>query len=93
MESGNHIKHHDHYHYFEEAEALGRIFFLNLTFTLIEIAGSLWTNSVAILSDALHDAGDSLMMGLAWFLQKASKKKNGINVFHTVMDVCRFWVH
>ena len=69
MESVNQIKHQGHQHYnFEEAEALGGAFFLNLTFTLIEIAGGLWTNSVAILADALHDAGDSLSLGLAWYL-------------------------
>ena len=32
-------------------------FFLNLGFTVVEIAGGLWTNSTAILSDAVHDLG------------------------------------
>ena len=49
-------------------------FFLNLIFTLIEITGGIWTNSVAILSDALHDLGDSLSLGLAWYLEKYSQK-------------------
>jgi cobalt-zinc-cadmium efflux system protein len=43
-------------------------FFLNLGFTILEIFGGLWTNSLAILSDAVHDLGDSLSLGLAWFL-------------------------
>ena len=30
-------------------------FFLNLGFTILEIFGGLLTNSIAILSDALHD--------------------------------------
>lgn len=34
-------------------------FYLNLGFKLIEIVGGLLTNSVAILSDAVHDLGDS----------------------------------
>jgi cobalt-zinc-cadmium efflux system protein len=50
-------------------------FFLNLAFTLIEIIGGLLTNSMAILSDALHDLGDSLSLGFAWFLENYSKKK------------------
>lgn len=50
-------------------------FLLNLVFTIIEIAGGFFTNSVAILSDALHDLGDSLSLGLAWYLEKYSKKK------------------
>jgi len=36
--------------------------FLNVTFTIIEIIGGLWTNSLAILSDALHDLGDSIVL-------------------------------
>lgn len=50
-------------------------FFLNLGFTVIEIAGGLWTNSLAITSDALHDLGDSISLGLSWFLERYSKKK------------------
>lgn len=49
-------------------------FLLNLGFTLIEIAGGYWTNSIAILSDALHDAGDSFSLGLAWYLQRLSTR-------------------
>ena len=49
-------------------------FFLNLSFTIIEIIGGLYTNSLAILSDALHDLGDSLSLELSWYFQKLSKK-------------------
>lgn len=49
-------------------------FFLNLAFTIFEIIGGFYVNSVAILSDALHDAGDSLSLGLSWYLDKKSKK-------------------
>ena len=72
MESGNVKNHHEHaHHHSGDIEALGGAFLINLIFTLIEIAGGLWTNSVAILADALHDAGDSLALLLAWYLQKA----------------------
>jgi cobalt-zinc-cadmium efflux system protein len=47
-------------------------FFLNLGFAVVELIGGLATNSVAILSDALHDFGDSLSLGVAWALQKRS---------------------
>lgn len=50
-------------------------FFLNLSFTILEIIGGLWTNSMAILSDALHDLGDSFSLGIAWYLEGYSKKK------------------
>lgn len=51
-------------------------FALNLGFTLIEIFGGLWTNSLAILSDALHDLGDSLSLGLAWYLGRYADKES-----------------
>lgn len=55
-------------------------FFLNLGFTIIEIVGGFWTNSIAVLSDALHDLGDSISLGLAWYFQRYSQKE-GDNKF------------
>lgn len=49
-------------------------FLLNLAFTLIEVIGGLWTNSIAILSDAVHDLGDSVSLGLAWRLDRLSQR-------------------
>ena len=64
---------HDHSHHHSEGN-VKVAFFLNLSFTIIEIIGGLYTNSLAILSDALHDLGDSLSLGLSWYFQKLSKK-------------------
>lgn len=50
-------------------------FVLNLLFAIVELIGGLITNSVAILSDAIHDFGDSLSLGVTYFLQKKSKKR------------------
>lgn len=41
---------------------------------MLEIIGGLLINSVAILSDALHDLGDSISLGLAWYLQGVSER-------------------
>ena len=65
----------DHHHN-ESEKNISYAFFLNLGFTIIEIIGGLLTNSVAILSDAIHDFGDSISLGLAWYLQKVSKKQS-----------------
>jgi cobalt-zinc-cadmium efflux system protein len=66
---------HDHHHHHDHAEGNIKLaFFLNLAFTIIEIVGGILTNSLAILSDALHDLGDSLSLGLSWYFQKLSKK-------------------
>lgn len=46
--------------------------FLNVAFTIIEIIGGLWTNSLAILSDALHDFGDSVVLISSWVLERKS---------------------
>ena len=67
------MSHHHHHH---KPNNLKLAFFLNLGFTIIEIIGGFWTNSVAILSDALHDLGDSLSLGLAWYLENYSKKES-----------------
>lgn len=63
--------HHFHHH---SSKNLRTVFFLNLLFTCIEVGGGIYTNSIAILSDALHDFGDSIALGLAWFLQYYSQK-------------------
>jgi len=52
------------------------VFLLNFGFTLFEIVGGILTNSIAIISDALHDFGDSISIGLAWYLEKYSQKKS-----------------
>jgi cobalt-zinc-cadmium efflux system protein len=72
IQGHNHSHTHDHDHQGEKN--IGIAFFLNLGFTIIEIIGGIWTNSVAILSDAIHDFGDSLSLGLAWYLHRVSKK-------------------
>jgi cobalt-zinc-cadmium efflux system protein len=51
-------------------------FFLNFIFTIIEIISGILFNSMAILSDALHDLGDSFSLGLAWWMQEFSKKES-----------------
>lgn len=49
-------------------------FWTNLTFAIIEFFGGLLTNSVTVLSDAIHDFGDSLVIGLSLLLEKKSNK-------------------
>lgn len=47
---------------------------LNFSFTIIEIIGGILTNSVAILSDALHDLGDSIALFTAYIAEKQSER-------------------
>ena len=50
-------------------------FILNISFAIFEFFGGLFTNSVAILSDSVHDLGDALSIGISYFLERKSKKK------------------
>jgi cobalt-zinc-cadmium efflux system protein len=64
---------HSHNHK-QSGKNLKIAFFLNLVFTVIEVIGGFYVNSVAIISDAVHDLGDSLSLGTAWYLDKKSKQ-------------------
>jgi len=66
---------HDHDHNHRELSNIRLAFFLNLVFTVLEIFGGLWTNSLAIMADAIHDLGDSFALGSAWFLERLSMKR------------------
>lgn len=49
-------------------------FLLNLLFSIIEFIGGILTNSVAIMSDSIHDFGDGLSIGISYILERISKK-------------------
>ncbi len=65
---------HSHHHHDHGTGKIKAAFFINLGFAMIELVGGLLTNSVAIMSDALHDLGDSLSLGVSWYFQKISNK-------------------
>lgn len=50
-------------------------FILNLIFSVFEFIGGIFTGSVAIVSDAIHDIGDAASIGISYFLEKKSKQK------------------
>lgn len=50
-------------------------FVVNIVFSVFELIGGVFTRSNAIISDALHDFGDALSVGLIYFLDRKSKKK------------------
>lgn len=70
---------HSHSHHNGEGGDSSRniiiAFFLNLIFAFIELIGGYFTNSVSIMSDALHDFGDCVSLAIAWGLQKKSNKR------------------
>jgi cobalt-zinc-cadmium efflux system protein len=75
----NHSHNSSHTHSHEHAQAYngGNIliaFYINFIFALVEVAGGVWTHSIAIQADALHDFGDSLSLFIVWYLQKISAR-------------------
>lgn len=50
-------------------------FFLNLSFSIIEFLGGILTNSIAIMSDSIHDLGDAISIGVSYLFEKKSNKK------------------
>lgn len=63
---------HDHNH---SGKNLRFAFWVNLIFAIFEFIGGWLVNSVAIMSDALHDFGDSISLGTAWYLDRKSTQK------------------
>ncbi|SKC49629.1 cation diffusion facilitator family transporter [Ohtaekwangia koreensis] len=71
----DHNHHHGHGHHHHHGGNIRVAFWLNTGFAILELIGGFYTNSVAILSDALHDLGDSLSLGTAWYFERKSKQK------------------
>lgn len=69
------MHHHDHgLHDNSEQKNITIAFILNFSFSIIEMIGGVLTGSVAILSSALHDLGDSISLGLAYVLVRKSNR-------------------
>ena len=75
-ESVHHHDHHGHSHHHVHSadDNILVAFFLNVFFVFVEIVGGFFTNSFAILSDAIHDFGDCVAIGFAYLMEKLSQK-------------------
>ncbi len=61
--------------YTKELESASKVSIaLNFLFVIIEIVGGLYTNSIALLSDAIHDFSDVITLSTSYVLIKVSKK-------------------
>lgn len=71
--SHNHL--HGHSHGGDQSSKnIALAFFMNLGFAVFEFLGGIYTNSLAITSDALHDLGDSISLGVSWYFEKIAKR-------------------
>jgi cobalt-zinc-cadmium efflux system protein len=69
---------HTHSHS-RTANNISIAFFLNFGFTIVELIGGIFTNSIAIVSDAVHDFGDSISLAMAWYFERLSSKDSAKN--------------
>ena len=66
MAGHDHHGHDHHHHHTTNQRALFLAFLLIATFMVVEVVGGLWTNSLALLSDAGHMLGDAAALGLSF---------------------------
>jgi cobalt-zinc-cadmium efflux system protein len=62
------------HHHDKDTQNITIAFILNALFVIVEVIAGLLTNSIAILSDALHDFGDCISLGITWVLQKKAQQ-------------------
>lgn len=86
-QAASHDHHHGHSHDhnhghdvdFSSGDKAARnmkiVLVINVVFSALEFFFGLLFNSSAILSDAVHDLGDAISIGLAWFFQKISTRE------------------
>ena len=67
-------KHH-HHNNLETYKNIRIAFLLNLFFSIFEAIGGIFTNSISIISDSIHDFGDAVSLGISFLLEKKSQKK------------------
>lgn len=84
MAHTHHHEHHHHgsrhhHHHHDVAEMSNKkllwVTILNLSITLVQVIGGLIANSLSLLSDALHNLGDSSAIFIAFVAGKISRKK------------------
>jgi cobalt-zinc-cadmium efflux system protein len=74
---------HHHHHQASNEKKSGKNLFiatiLNLIITIAQIVGGILSNSLSLLSDALHNLSDSIALGIALWAQKVSRRPSTTN--------------
>lgn len=79
--SNHHGHHHGHQHGMgsmmnqETSKKMLIVFGVNLAFSALEFIFGFLFNSIAIMTDAVHDLGDALSIGLATYFERISTKE------------------
>ncbi len=67
-------QHHVHLPIDRSNRSFAIAFFANFFFAIVELIGGIFAQSYAITADAIHDFGDSLSIGIAWWLENFSRR-------------------
>ncbi len=75
----HHLHHGHHHHHHHDMSGVSNrkllwVTLLNFSITLVQIVGGLISNSLSLLSDALHNLGDSSAIFIAFLAGKQSQK-------------------
>lgn len=54
---------------------VGVAFALTLVFAVVELVGGIFSNSTAIISNAIHAVGDSLTLAMAWIFERLALRQ------------------
>ncbi|SMO51574.1 cation diffusion facilitator family transporter [Gracilimonas mengyeensis] len=76
MSDHNH-GHHHHHHVDVDDSSIWKLWvsiFLNLMITIAELVGGIISNSLALLSDAVHNLNDTMSLGITLIAKKISKR-------------------
>jgi cobalt-zinc-cadmium efflux system protein len=79
--SHNHDKscshdHTSHNHSHGVVKNLTVAFLLNASFTIIQLIGGIYTGSTMLISEAIHDLGDTISLGISVKFEKLANKKH-----------------
>lgn len=70
-----HAHHDGHHHAHDGTRAFATVTLVNLAYTIVEAGYGFATNSLALLSDALHNLGDVLGLALAWAAARIAQRR------------------
>lgn len=70
------MSHHHHTDHDKSSRSLLFVTALNVLITIVEIIGGIMANSLALLSDALHNLSDTIAILLAYIAQKVSRRES-----------------
>lgn len=75
MSDHHHHHHHHHSKIHDNSNNILFAFLLNFSFVIVELIAGVWTNSMAIYSDALHDLGDCIALLFSYIAEKLGHRR------------------